>query len=64
MESINNRHIRTVNAACLRESLEHGGCGECQASCQSACKTSCTVANQQCKRQERRAPVIKHNAAV
>jgi predicted ribosomally synthesized six-cysteine peptide SCIFF len=65
MESINHiRHIRTVKSACLRESLEHGGCGECQASCQSACKTSCTVANQQCKRQESRTPAPKKSAAI
>ncbi|GHU73768.1 six-cysteine peptide SCIFF [Clostridia bacterium] len=43
-------HIKTIRSGCLRQSLEHGGCGECQASCQSACKTSCTVANQPCKR--------------
>jgi predicted ribosomally synthesized six-cysteine peptide SCIFF len=64
MESIRTPHIHTINRASLRESLEHGGCGECQASCQSACKTSCTVANQQCKRQERRSPETKRGAAV
>ena len=42
------KHIKTVSAPCLRQSLTYGGCGECQSSCQSACKTSCTVANQSC----------------
>lgn len=42
------KHVKTIQKSCLRESLAHGGCGECQASCQSACKTSCTVANQAC----------------
>ena len=36
----------------LKNSMEKGGCGECQASCQSACKTSCTVANQSCANKE------------
>ena len=39
------KHIDTIQKPCLKDSLVHGGCGECQASCQSACKTSCTVAN-------------------
>ncbi len=43
-------HIVTINGASLRESAQHGGCGECQTSCQSACKTSCTVANQFCEK--------------
>ena len=30
------KHIKTIQKSCLRESLHHGGCGECQASCQSA----------------------------
>jgi predicted ribosomally synthesized six-cysteine peptide SCIFF len=65
METVNKAsHIRTINTPCLRESLTGGGCGECQASCQSACKTSCTVANQQCKRQESRAPLNKRDQAV
>ena len=38
-----------------KQSLMHGGCGECQASCQSACKTSCTVANQSCANKENNA---------
>lgn len=43
------KHIKTLNSACLKESVAKGGCGECQTSCQSACKTSCTVANQKCE---------------
>ena len=46
------KHITTVSQPNLRQSLAHGGCGECQSSCQSACKTSCTVANQSCANQE------------
>ena len=46
------KHIQIVSKPCLRESLAHGGCGECQSSCQIACKTSCTVANQSCANQE------------
>ncbi len=49
------KHFKTIQAANLKESLIHGGCGECQASCQSACKTSCTVANQSCVNQENKA---------
>ena len=49
------KHIKTIQKSCLRESLHHGGCGECQASCQSACKTSCTVANQACARKSEQA---------
>jgi len=44
------KHIKTINSAALKKSVEKGGCGECQASCQSACKTSCTVANQKCEK--------------
>ena len=44
------KHIKIVAASCLKDSAQHGGCGECQTSCQSACKTSCTVANQPCER--------------
>ena len=33
----------------LKDTMKHGGCGECQTSCQSACKTSCTVGNQNCE---------------
>ena len=43
------KHIETIQNPCLKQTLMHGGCGECQASCQSACKTSCTVANQSCQ---------------
>ena len=46
------KHIETIQSPCLKESLVHGGCGECQASSQSACKTSCTVANQSCANKE------------
>ena len=46
------KHIQTVSQPCLRQSLAHGGCGECQSSCQSACKTSCTGANQSCANKE------------
>ena len=46
------KHIQTVAKSCLKESLQHVGCGECQASCQSACKTSCTVANQSCQQKK------------
>ncbi len=48
------KHVRTIQKPCLRESAQHGGCGECQASCQSACKTSCTVANQACAQKAER----------
>ena len=47
------KHIETIQNPCLKQSLMHGGCGECQASCQSACKTSCTVANQKCENPNR-----------
>lgn len=43
------KHIKTLNSTVLKETLKHGGCGECQTSCQSACKTSCTVGNQSCE---------------
>ena len=46
------KHIETIQNPCLRNSLVHCGCGECEASCQSACKTSCTVANQSCANKE------------
>ncbi|MGI6706949.1 MAG: six-cysteine ranthipeptide SCIFF [Clostridia bacterium] len=45
------KHIKIVQAPCLKETIEKGGCGECQASCQSACKTSCTVGNQSCQQE-------------
>ncbi len=44
------KHIDTLNTRDMVESLENGGCGECQTSCQSACKTSCGIANQQCEK--------------
>lgn len=44
------RHIKTLVTRNLEESIEYGGCGECQTSCQSACKTSCTVGNQSCEK--------------
>ena len=44
------KHIKTtIGGNVLKESMKHGGCGECQTSCQSACKTSCTVGNQKCE---------------
>jgi len=46
---VKDMKIKTLNTRDLRESLEQGGCGECQTSCQSACKTSCGVANQPCE---------------
>ena len=48
------KHIKVISKPCLKESVRHGGCGECQASCQSACKTSCTVANQACAQKKAR----------
>ena len=48
------KHIKTLNATVLKETLKHGGCGECQTSCQSACKTSCTVGNQSCENEKMR----------
>ena len=43
------KRIVTIETRDLTQSLETGGCGECQTSCQSACKTSCGVANQSCE---------------
>ena len=45
--------IKTLETRDLMESVQTGGCGECQASCQSACKTSCGVANQPCENAEK-----------
>lgn len=42
--------IKTLARKNLGQTIESGGCGECQTSCQSACKTSCAVANQSCER--------------
>lgn len=44
------KHIKIIHKGELKKTVNHGGCGECQASCQSACKTSCTVANQECEK--------------
>jgi len=44
------KHVITVNTKTLQETVNTGGCGECQTSCQSACKTSCTVGNQVCQK--------------
>ena len=52
MEDYNYEAYRNHPEALPKNSLAHGGCGECQASCQSACKTSCTVANQSCANKE------------
>jgi len=43
------KHRKTLNTKLLNNTINSGGCGECQTSCQSACKTSCTVANQSCE---------------
>ena len=43
------KRIITIETKSLDESVENGGCGQCQTSCQSACKTSCGVANQKCE---------------
>ena len=47
------KHIETIQNPCLKQSLAHGGCGECQTSCQSACKTSCGIANQPCEKTDK-----------
>jgi predicted ribosomally synthesized six-cysteine peptide SCIFF len=47
------KHIETLNTRDMAESLENGGCGECQTSCQSACKTSCGIANQKCEKADK-----------
>lgn len=47
------KHIKPISQPCLRQSLAHGGCGECQSSCQSACKTSCGIANQPCEKTDK-----------
>ncbi len=46
------KHIKTINDAKLQNTINLGGCGECQTSCQSACKTSCTVGNQNCEKKD------------
>ena len=45
--------IKTLKTRNLQESMQKGGCGECQTSCQSACKTYCGVANQACEQDEK-----------
>ena len=45
------KHIETLNTRDMVQSVENGGCGECQTSCQSACKTSCGIANQDCEKE-------------
>ena len=47
------KHVKTLNANTLKDTMKKGGCGECQTSCQSACKTSCTVGNQSCENSAR-----------
>ncbi|HJD21141.1 MAG TPA: six-cysteine ranthipeptide SCIFF [Candidatus Gemmiger faecigallinarum] len=44
------KHILSLNTRDMAESVNNGGCGECQTSCQSACKTSCGIANQPCEK--------------
>ena len=48
------KHIETIQKPCLKNSLAHGGCGECQAVCliASVNSTECTVANQSCANKE------------
>lgn len=48
MKKAQLKHIKTVVAPRLRESMKYATCVDCQTSCQSACKTSCTVGNQVC----------------
>ena len=43
------KHVKTLNANTLKDTMKKGGCGECQ----SACKTSCTVGNQSCENSAR-----------
>ena len=49
LEEKKMNHIKTLHTETLTNTVEKGGCGECQTSCQSACKTSCTVGNQVCE---------------
>lgn len=49
------KHVKTLSANTLKNTMKNGGCGECQTSCQSACKTSCGIANQQCENTEKNA---------
>ena len=52
-EIIIMERIKTLETRDLNQSVQTGGCGECQTSCQSACKTSCGVANQQCENSDK-----------
>ena len=47
------KRIKTLTTKNLKNTVEKGGCGECQTSCQSACKTSCTVGNQTCEHEKK-----------
>ena len=47
------KHVKTLNANTLKDTITKAGCGECHTSCQSACKTSCTVGNQSCENSAR-----------
>ena len=47
------KHVKTLNANTLKDTMQKGGCVECQTSCQSAFKTSCTVCNQSCENSAR-----------
>ena len=42
------KHIRTVIAPAMQETIQLAACTDCAVSCQSACKTSCTVGNIVC----------------
>lgn len=46
------KRIKTLTTRNMKESIKHGGCGECRTSCQSASKTSCSVANQRCEQEK------------
>jgi len=52
-QTMETKHIVTLETRDLCASAKNGGCGECQTSCQSACKTSCGIANQQCENSNR-----------
>lgn len=43
-----SKHIRTLFAPAMQETVKYAGCTDCAVSCQSACKTSCTVGNIVC----------------
>lgn len=43
-----SKHIRTLIAPAMQETVKYAGCTDCAVSCQSACKTSCTVGNIVC----------------